>query len=440
MGRVRSSWLNLLHTLWFVPSLISAAYIALAEVLVRLDDAEHFHNAWVFTGSGQAARTVLSVIAGSLITVAGLTFSVTMVVLQLTSSQFSPRIVRNYLGDRITQATIGSFVGIFAYCLVALRSIGGGTDGNAAVPRLSLTIASALALFALAMLIAFIHHIAQLVQASELTARVAHQALSAIDRLYPSRSGEEADVEDADQMLERWHSEGKPGLVRASRPGFVQAVALGSLAEGLPEPRPRVHVLVAPGDFAFVDEPLVEIWPGEGAEKLHDLVVRNIRIASEREIDQDAHFAVRQLTDIALRAISPGVNDPTTAATCIAYLRSVLTRLAARAFPSGVRRTGGDELLIARRRSFAEYLDAFAEIGRYAGGDARIACDLLAALGAIGETAAGARADARVTEVAAVAQAIGEQALCEVRSARDRALVEEALAGVFGVTLARSSG
>jgi uncharacterized membrane protein len=184
---LRSRWLNLLHTLWFVPSAVSAAYIALAAVLVRIDDAEHFQSGWVFGGNDQAARTVLSVIAGSLITVAGLTFSVSMVVLQLTASQVSARVVRNYVGDRVAQLTIGSFVGIFAYCLVALRSIGNIAGERAAVPRLTLTVASGLALFALAMLIAFIHHITQLVQASELTARVGRQTLRAIERLYPAQ-------------------------------------------------------------------------------------------------------------------------------------------------------------------------------------------------------------------------------------------------------------
>ena len=186
---LHARWLKLLHTLWFVPSAIAVAYIALAQVLVKLDADERFSNMWVFGGGAHAARTVLSVIAGSLITVAGLTFSLTMIVLQLTSSQFSPRVVRNYLGDRIAQVTIGSFVGIFAFCLLALRSVGDQSE-QPAVPRLTVTVASGLALFALAMLIAFIHHIAQLVQASELSGRLGRETLEAIERLYPSHFGE----------------------------------------------------------------------------------------------------------------------------------------------------------------------------------------------------------------------------------------------------------
>lgn len=227
-----SRWLNLQHTLWFLPSVIAACYIALAEGLVRLDAAEGFRSAWVFEGSGHAARTVLSVIAGSLMTVAGVTFSVTMIVLQLTSTQFSPRVLRNYIGDRIAQLTIGSFIGIFAYCLLALRSI--GNTGGRGVPRLTVTVASGLALVALAMLIVFIHHIAQLVQASEVTARLGRQTLAAIERLYPEQLGKSAECHDGDCLVERWRMEAAPGFVYAEEPGFVQAVELRSLAAGCP--------------------------------------------------------------------------------------------------------------------------------------------------------------------------------------------------------------
>ena len=423
----RARWLNLLHTLWFVPSVISVAYVALAEGLVQLDSAEQFRNAFVFGGNGHAARTVLSVIAGSLITVAGLTFSVTMIVLQLTSSQFSPRVLRNYLGDRVAQVTIGSFVGIFAYCLVALRSIG-DVEGGAPVPRLTITVASALALFALAMLIAFIHHIAQLVQASELTARLGRQTLEAIERLYPEQFDVGAEAENADDVLARWRDDGRPGLVLPEMPGFVQRVELGSLVRGLPEPQPCVHVPVAPGDFAFAGEPIAEVWPREAAGEIGELLRQTITVAGERDIDQDAHFGIRQLTDIALRAISPSVNDPTTAATCIAYIRSVLTQLAAREFPSEVRQGHDDgEPLVVRRRSFAEYLEALAEIGRYGASDARIAGDLLAALAAIAAAAAAGGVPERARRTLTVAEAIGEQALDQARSARDRVLVTAAL-------------
>ncbi len=424
---LHARWLKLLHTLWFVPSAIAVAYIALAQVLVKLDADERFSNMWVFGGGAHAARTVLSVIAGSLITVAGLTFSLTMIVLQLTSSQFSPRVVRNYLGDRIAQVTIGSFVGIFAFCLLALRSVGDQSE-QPAVPRLTVTVASGLALFALAMLIAFIHHIAQLVQASELSGRLGRETLEAIERLYPSHFGEAVTPDKPEDLVERWRREEPAGIVLADHQGFVQSVELSNLVGALPDPDARVHVLVAPGDFAYAHEPVAEVWPSACVDSARDVVLRNITAGGERDIDQDAHFGFRQLTDIALRAISPSVNDPTTAATCIAYLRSALTCLAAREFPSAIRQIGNHtEQLVARRRTFGEYLESFAEIGRYAAGDARVVRDLLGALAAIGRAAAAVGAGDRAANVREVAAAIAEQALAEVRCDRDRGLVREAL-------------
>ena len=425
---VRSRWLNLLHTLWFLPTLISAGYVALAVGLVHFDAQVKPEDPWVFSGSAHAARTVLSTIAGSLITVAGLTFSVTMIVLQLTSTQFSPRIVRNYLGDRIAQLTIGSFVGIFAYCLVALRSIGAAGADHVPVPRLTVTVASALALLSLVLLVVFIHHIAQLVQASELTARLGTGTLEAVDQLYPEAYDGRHSDEDADELVARWRGAGTRGVVRAHRPGFVQGIELAVIEHRLGEPRPRLHVLVAPGDFVGDGDPLVEVWPAERADELRGPVGRAVTIGGERDIGQDAHFGVRQLTDIALRAISPSVNDPTTAATCIGYLRSILVRLAARDLPERVHRPAeGGEPLVVRRRGFDEYVDALAEIGRYASGDARIVRDLLATAGRVIETALDCGAALRAHETLAVAEAIAEQALDEVRSGRDRAIVEVAL-------------
>ena len=433
---LRARWLNLLHTLWFVPTLIGFGYVLLAVGLVRVDSTAKPQSSWVFSGSAHAARTVLSTIAGSLITVAGLTFSVTMVVLQLTSTQFSPRVVRNYLGDRVAQVTIGSFVGIFAYCLVALRSIGAAGADHVPVPRLTVTVASALALLSLALLVAFIHHIAQLVQASELTARLGSGALSAIEQLYPEPFADDGDG-DADELVARWRGAAPRASVPAHRAGYVQSIELAVLEGGLGDERPRLHLLVAPGDFVGDVDPLVEVWPAAAAERVADAVRRAVTIAGERDNAQDAHFPLRQLTDIALRAISPSINDPTTAATCIGYLRSALTRIAARDLPPRVHRPdGGGEPLVVRRRSFAEYVDLLAEIGRYAGGDARIVRDLVRTAAAIVEAALGCGAAERAHETLAVAEAIAEQALDEVRSGRDRALVEAALERVEGPLLA----
>lgn len=188
---MKALWPNLTHGLWFIPGLVVIGYALLAIVLVEVDHRIGFTGvAVVFKGDSSAARTVLSVLAGSLITVAGLTFSTTVVALQLASSQFSPRVLRTFFGDRLTQITVGSFVGIFVYWILVLRSVGDFQDGFDFVPRLSITAASARGIAAVVLLILFIHHISQMIQVSHITASIAARTLERVDRLYPDPYGE----------------------------------------------------------------------------------------------------------------------------------------------------------------------------------------------------------------------------------------------------------
>ena len=203
--RAKSRWLDLSHSLGFVPGLIVALFAALGIVLVELDhsvDVSGFDA--VFQGDGPAARTVLSVIAGSLITVAGLTFSITMVVLQLASSQFSPRLLRTFFADRMTQVTIGTYVGIFVYSILVLRAVGSYGEGGF-VPRLSVTLASLFGIGAAVLLIAFLHHVSRLVQVSYVTARIARSTLARVDVLFPA-GGEPLPDEDAGRVVEGWRA------------------------------------------------------------------------------------------------------------------------------------------------------------------------------------------------------------------------------------------
>ena len=192
--------LDALHGLWLVPGAIAAAYGGLAIAMVEVDQRTGLSSGPLFEGDGSAARTVLSVIAGSLITVAGLTFSITIVVLQLTSSQFSPRILRTFFGDRLTQITVGSFVGIFVYSLLVLRSVGGSAT-NAFVPRFGVTIATALAILAVALLIIFIHHVTQLIQVSHVTGAITKETLERLDTLYPAPYGEPIEIVDVPALM-----------------------------------------------------------------------------------------------------------------------------------------------------------------------------------------------------------------------------------------------
>lgn len=426
-NRARSLRINLSQNLGVIPGLIVVLFAVLGVALVEIDKHVDLDGvAVVFQGDGSAARTVLSVIAGSLITVAGLTFSITMVVLQLASSQFSPRILRTFFGDRVTQITIGAFVGTFVYSILVLRAV----DGAGFVPRLSVTVASLLGIGAAVLLIVFLHHVSRLIQVSHVTASIACDTLRRTDVLYAESYGEPGTDEQPDRMLETWHAQA-PGLVLPPRPGYVQRVGLDDLARHLEGRAQRVAIQACPGDFVSIETPIAKVWPADAADRCRGRLQAAVSIASERDLDQDIDFGLRQLTDTAIKAMSPGINDPTTAVTCIGYVRAILVRITERATPSSVRRFPDQGLtIITRRRCFDEHLEALLQIGRYVGADAWVAGELLLALRACAQVARSCGAPARLQVIRDMAATIGEQAIREASTQRDRDHLEVALAQV----------
>ena len=414
--------LELGQGLWFVPALIVVLDGALAIVLVEIDRRSQIGGGLLFQGDASAARTVLSVIAGSLITVAGLTFSLTMVVLQLTSSQFSPRILRTFFGDRLTQVTVGSFVGIFVYSILVLRSV-----SAAFVPRLAVTVASALAVAAVVLLIVFIHHISRMIQVSFVTGDIAEKTLARLEALYPSTHGE-GEATGSEALLETWLLE-RPGLVLPDRPGYLRRVDLDSLAGMFSGQAERAAVLVRPGDFVSVEQPLVAVWPTAPKDDCVSAVRAAFQVERERDLDQDLAFGLRQLTDTAVKAMSPGINDPTTACTCVGYLRSILVRLAERGYPTRLRSYPDAGLtLLVLRREFGEYLDSLLEIGRYSSRDARVTVAIVDALRSVGAAARDAGFNERADAAVEMAVAIGVPARDAARNNLDRDSIDRQLA------------
>ena len=443
LNRLRNRWLNLTQSLGFVPFLVAGLFTLLGLVLVEVDKHVDLSRVkWVFTGDGSAARTVLSVIAGSLITVAGLTFSITMVVLQLASSQFSPRILRTFFGDRLTQATIGTYVGIFIYSILVLRAVGSLQQPDA-VPRLSVTIAALLSIGAVLLLVTFLHHVSKLVQVSEVTARIARAGLTKIDELYPE------DRERENQAAARPSvpsvsaatpgDQGNAGFITPARPGFVQRVSLDDLLEELAGHATRAEVLICPGDFVSADEPIIALWPADVAHDHREAVLGTVTVSSERDLDQDVGFALRQLTDIALKAMSPGINDPMTAVTAIGYLRSLLARLSGRRNLSA-ELTGKHGLtVVVRRRSYLEYLESsLLQISRYAAADAWVTGEILTALHSCAHVAAQPFPE-RLTDIADIGSAIIEQSLTEAGTERDRDSIRAAQVSLEQLCRSRSA-
>ena len=186
--RLMSVWQKLRTSFWFLPSAMAVAAIALAAGVVHVDSILPYEIvrklAWLYTFGPAGARAVLSAIAGSMITVAGLTFSITMLTLQLASSQFGPRLLRNFMRDRGNQVVLGTFIGTFIYCLMVMRTVR-GIEGSSFVPHIAVGVGVGLALASIAVLIYFIHHVASSIRLETLLPQLAAESRASIDRLFP---------------------------------------------------------------------------------------------------------------------------------------------------------------------------------------------------------------------------------------------------------------
>ena len=422
---------NLRYGFLFAPGLIALGFVALAAGILAVEKAAGPNGIeFGFDGDASAARSVLGTIATSLITVAGVAFSITVVTLQLVSQQFSPRALRNFLGDRVNQLMAGVFVGIFGYCLVMLSAVRGaqepGREGF--VPALGVSLAILLAFVALGVLLVFIHHMSQSIQASQIAASVAASTMRSLESIYPEPYAEPAG-EDPDDRLERWRERGEGVVVKPVRSGYVQSIALDGVPGAIGDRGVRIHFPVPPGGFVRVDEPIATVW-GSGNDDPERAVRRLVIVASERDVRHDTLYGVRQLADITMRAISPSINDPTTAAECIGYMQAVLVCMAKRSLPARVRRYDEQDVEVAAERpDFSDFVNVcLVEVGQYASTHGRIVAKLLET--AIDAARAAHECDAldRVLMLREAGRTIAEPARQDLPYERDRARLERLLA------------
>ena len=427
MNRLKKFLSELPASFWFTPALIICGAGALAAAMIELDSrvARDVLVKWprLFGAGADGSRMMLSAVASSMITLAGVVFSITIVALSLASSQYSPRILRNFMQDRNNQVVLGVFVGVFVYCLIVLRTISGGEEGRF-VPSVSVLLGVVLALVGVCFLIFFIHHIAISIQATNIIAVATRETLKAVEKLFPEELGHGADEENA-RPPDYLRGDTTWRAVAATEAGYIQSVDAGALLRLAGEHKTVLRMEYGIGEYVIEGTPLVSAADREPDEGLARGVANAFLINNQRSVEQDAAFGIQQLVDVALKALSPGINDTTTAVACVEHLTSVLARLAGRRTESPYRLDERGELrVIALGPDFESLVNlAYDQIRQNAEGNAMIVNHLLRSIRIVGGQTSSAR---RRRVLLRHALLVGKLAERSIEEAEDREGIEAA--------------
>ncbi len=317
---------------WMVPSMEVLAAIALFCVTLEIDRAVYHHKlwlpAWVEAGSADTAREILLAVAAAIMTVIGINFSVTIVTLTLASTQFGPRMLRNFIRDRGTQLTLGTFVATAVYCVLVLLAISPAEHG-VFVPHLSVSVVFLLVLVDLAVLIYFLHHIAIQIQLPFVIASIAGDLTRYLRVKKPDiRMAADNEPEDPEEIAALIHQiETSGAMIRTPKGGYLQAIRYDLLVRKASAVNAVVRLPYRPGNFLVEDGELAAVWPPEAVDSITRCLKRAQVTGPVRNLAQDPAFGVDQLVEIAIRALSPAVNDTYTALTCVDWLANTLCKL-----------------------------------------------------------------------------------------------------------------
>jgi uncharacterized membrane protein len=377
---------------WFVPLLMSVAAVLLAVACLAIDaaipDALLTDSPFLYVADADAERSTLLSVGTVTLGTAGVVFSLTTVPLTVAASQFGSRLLRNFLRDRITQVVLGMYFATFIYCMVVLFSIPNRPE-VAELPHIGTTVSLLMALTSFCLLVYFIHHIGVSLQAPTVIAEVGDELRRAIE--FHARIGTaEAPKEDASKAWEAFADiaaqvEQEGVRLDASKTGYVHAVAIDELTA---ERDVILRLLRQPGEFITEEAPLALLWPSssesspEEVTEVEERVNDAYLVGYQRIPTLDVEFAVNQLVEIAVRALSPAINDPFTAMTCLDRLGTELARFATTCHATPYRFDAVGRLrIILEIADFARLTDAaFHLIRQYGRGNAEVLSRLLDAL------------------------------------------------------------
>lgn len=373
---------------WFTPAVFALLAVAFAVGVPILD---YRYDPWLkdnleqYVMSPAAAQDLLSTIAGAMVTISGVVFSLTLLTLSVASAQMGPRLLRTFMRDRTTHVALGTFVGVSIYSLVVLASVRGAEERGFA-PQIAVLLSVLFAVAALVVMIYFIHRVARLIQVPYCIAEVAHELGASIDRLFPDRIGSE-DTREDDERQEQESALGDDfHTVDAWGEGYVQGVDVEALVAEAVKRDAVFSLAYRSGHFVTQKSLLARVWPKSAFSAQLERTINDAFILGNRPTPrQDVECAVNELVEVAVRALSPGVNDPFSAINCVDRLAAALARLAERDIPSPcLRDTGGHVRVLRLIVSFPEVLDAaMNQIRQYGCGSVPVVVRILEGLAVI---------------------------------------------------------
>lgn len=345
-------WDYIRYSYWFVPAVLAVLAAGLAFLTLKLDrqlDAATLASTGlIFNGGPGEASTLLSAIIGSMVTVSGTTFSIVIVALVLASSQYGPRLLRNFMRDFGNQMVLGIFIATFIYCLLVLRDVRSDVL-SPFVPHLSVTVGVGLALVSVGVLIFFIHHAARSIQAPYVIKTISQDLDRSIERLYSQKPGQNPPQHKAGKVEEDIPAEFEEQAERVHSPGsgYIQAIDNKTLLKLAVRHDLLVRLLFRPGVYVMKGQEVALIWPPQKMDPaLKNKFSGCFILGNYRTQEQDIEFDLNQLVEMAIRALSPAINDPFTAMMCTDRLGEGLCRLAALDFPSPFRYDSAGHLRI----------------------------------------------------------------------------------------------
>ena len=391
MKKILFFWKELGATFWFLPVLIISFSVLLAFSLVYLDNSIAItREGWIrffLVESADSARSILSTISSAMMGVAGTVFSITLVVLTLASSQFGPRLIKNFMYVRLNQVVLGLYISTYLYCLLVLNSIS-GSNGYTFIPSISILVAIIAAVVNIILLIIFIHQIAISIQADKVVSDISESVFKQVKKLFPEKIGEEKENEenvDTTAVIAGYQNRTS---IKSPKSGYLQYLDGESLIKIITKHDALLELYYRPGKHLVEDAEIGLLYSNDKWEKQEFKKIFNpFVIGKTKTSQQDLEYSIHQMVEIAARALSTGVNDPYTAITCIDNLTSILCYLAEAKFPAKYRYDEeGNLRIIADVLDFEGILDtAFNQIRQFSEDSPAVIIRMMEALTTIHE-------------------------------------------------------